>query len=437
VCGLFVTSFVALLLCQLSDTQRIESSSEQQAASAWLAPAVSASPAQTAHTFAVIAPTFDDRWEGLPQVPERVVLPADSPDRFVLSAARLASHAESSLLSGGPQHQDATTGLISYATEDSSEAAPASLAAWNIASPALDVPRMDKHPDRHLLPSVAQLLRRRIGCDLGIGHERVMFAPHVVETAVGTSNTSLLMRADRGLSTPDRLEMIWATPSRGPTPESRVDILDTIFRMELGNEKLLVMTDYTLRSLNPDRNDNTTGFGDMTLGVKTTVHDGQSTKVASVFRTYLKTGPSDRGLGTGHVSLEPGFLLRHQWNEHTYFHGEAKYWLPIAGTPGVAGDVLKLGAALSTVWKETDTVALLPTLEFSSYTFLAGSATRPDGIRRRVNGEFAGELYPGLRCVHGPGNEMGLLEYGVATGFVFADEGWFDTRLVFDIRLAR
>ena len=175
----------------------------------------------------------------------------------------------------------------------------------------------------------------------------------------------------------------------------------------------------------------------MVIGAKATLFDGQTTKVSSVFRTYLKTGPSDRGLGTGHVSLEPGFLLRHQLTARTFFHGEAKYWLPIAGTPAVAGDILKMGAAVSTVWKETDTWALLPTLEFSSYTFLAGSGTQADGLRRRVNGEFAGELYPGLRCVHGPGGELGVLEYGLATGFVFADEGWFDTRMVFDIRLVR
>lgn len=293
---------------------------------------------------------------------------------------------------------------------------------------------LGKFEDLSILPN---LCRKPYCSDLGIGHERVMYAPHVVDTAIGTSNTGVLIRADRGLSTPDRLEAIWASPTRGPSPESRVDILDTVFRMEVGNSKLLAMTDYTMRSLNPDRNDNTTGFGDMILGAKATILDGPTTKVSSVFRTYLKTGPSDRGLGTGHVSLEPGLLLRHQLNQHTFFHGEAKYWLPIAGTNAVAGDVLKLGGALSTVWKETDSMALLPTIEFSSYTFLSGGATQANGILRRVNGEFAGELYPGMRIVHGPGNELGLLEYGFASGIVFADDGWFDTRLVFDIRFVR
>jgi hypothetical protein len=207
--------------------------------------------------------------------------------------------------------------------------------------------------------------------------------------------------------------------------------------MELGNEKAMAITEMSMRSLNPERNDNTVGFGDMVVGARATLMDGRCTKVASVFRTYIKTGPADRGLGTGHVSLEPGMLVRHQWSQYTFFHGEVKYWLPIAGTPGTAGDVLKAGAAVSTVWHETDTFALMPTLEFSSLTFLSGAATNLDGSSRRVNGEFVGEIYPGLRCVWGPGGDLGLIEYGVSPGFILADEGWYDSRLIFDIRFVR
>jgi hypothetical protein len=421
----------------------MESPQDQRTASTWpahvvLPDGVSPDATQASSSYAVITPTFVQRWEGVAQVPEDYHFRSPATGPFKLASYRPAVFEEPTPAAGGFLTADTDHSLASAIPANSSPPIENSvLAAWHVPSPLLDTPPGPSSPERGPLPHIARLLRRRIGCDLGIGHERVMYAPQVVETATGTSSTSVLLRADRGLATPDRLELIWAAPTRGPVPESRVDILDTIFRMEVGNDNLLVMTEYTLRSLNPERNDNTTGFGDMSLGVKSTLHSSHSTTVASVFRTYLKTGPSDRGLGTGHVSLEPGFLLRHQLNEHTFFHGEAKYWLPIAGTTDVAGDVLKLGTALSTVWKETDTMALLPTLEFSSYTFLAGSATRPDGLRRRVNGEFAGELYPGLRCVHGPGNELGLLEYGIATGFVFADEGWFDSRLVFDIRFAR
>lgn len=427
-----------MLLCQLCDVSQAQSDGSDHLSLTNTESAALLSTAATLPTVSV-APAFQNAFDGLPQIP------SDSP--WDIESSQY-TQAATTTNSGASPTIPATSVLaqsVGYAWDEppTDETPPNAVEvneAWQLPSTIAGSPiAKPVRPLRQirLAGRVANFLSRRTGCDLGIGHERVMYAPHVVETAIGTSNTGILIRADRGLSTPDRLEAIWAAPARGPSAETRVDILDTVFRMDVGNNKLMAMTDYTMRSVNPERNDNTTGFGDMVLGAKATLFDGPSTKVSSVFRTYLKTGPADRGLGTGHVSLEPGFLLRHQLNQHTYFHGEAKYWLPIAGTPAVAGDVLKLGAALSTVWKESDTMALLPTLEFSSYTFLSGSATQASGIRRHVNGEFAGELYPGLRCVHGPGNELGLLEYGFASGIVFADDGWFDSRLVFDIRFVR
>lgn len=429
---------VVMLLCQLCDVSQAQSHVGHRLSIANMGSSALPSTAETLPTVSV-APAFQNAFDGLPQIPAERTWDIESPQ--TTPAATTTNIVASPTNAATP----VLAHTVGYAWEEPSidetqHDAIEVNEAWQlpstIAGNPVEKPLRQSRPFRPA-GRLASFLSRQTGCDLGIGHERVMFAPHVVETAIGTSNTGILIRADRGLSTPDRLEAIWAAPTRGPSAETRVDIMDTVFRMDVGNNKLLAMTDYTMRSVNPERNDNTTGFGDMVLGAKATLFDGPSTKVSSVFRTYLKTGPADRGLGTGHVSLEPGVLLRHQLNQHTYFHGEAKYWLPIAGTPAVAGDVLKLGAALSTVWKETDTMALLPTLEFSSYTFLSGSATQASGLRRHVNGEFAGELYPGLRVVHGPGNELGLLEYGFASGIVFADDGWFDSRLVFDIRFVR
>ncbi len=288
-----------------------------------------------------------------------------------------------------------------------------------------------------LTAPIQRLLGRQFGVDKGIGHERVMYAPLVLDTAVGTPNVALKFRSDRGLATPDRLEYYWATPGRGPAAESRVDILDSVLRMELGNSRAMLLTEYTMRAVNPERNDNTVGFGDMVIGAKGLVIDGRCTKVATIFRTYLKTGPDHRGLGTGHVSLEPGLLWRHQWRPATFLHGELKYWLPIAGTRGVAGDVLKTGFGVSTIWRESDCSALLPTLEFSTYSFLAGGTTDSLGASRHVNGDFAAEIFPGLRYVLVPHSDLGMIEFGTAFGATVADRNWFDNRAIFEIRMIR
>jgi hypothetical protein len=415
-----------------------------------------------------IRPTFVNAWDGLPQVPSQFSLPASTTRLPAMISGSGQSLDQEEL----PQHSwnlathvthpvdaylvDAAEPLMFYGEFDGiagseicglPQCQPETVIDTECVVPSVESILKNPaaaHPEprqrwskRDPLERLGGLVRRKTGWDLGLGSERVMFAPMVVETAMGTPHSGLQIRSGRGLATPDRLEYIWATPSRGPSAESSVDILDTVLHMELGNEKAMAITEMSMRSLNPERNDNTVGFGDMVVGARATLMDGRCTKVASVFRTYIKTGPADRGLGTGHVSLEPGMLVRHQWSQYTFFHGEVKYWLPIAGTPGTAGDVLKAGAAVSTVWHETDTFALMPTLEFSSLTFLSGAATNLDGSSRRVNGEFVGEIYPGLRCVWGPGGDLGLIEYGVSPGFILADEGWYDSRLIFDIRFVR
>jgi hypothetical protein len=280
-------------------------------------------------------------------------------------------------------------------------------------------------------------LARQRGSDLGLGYERVMFAPMVLDTAISSSYVGTRIRADRGLSAPDRLEYLWSRAGgRGPDPESRVDLIDTMYRTELGNANAALISEIGMRALNPEVNPNTVGFADMLLGGKALVYDGKCTKVATLFLTHLNTGPTNRGLGTGHVSLEPGLLVRHQWSEATFLHGELKYRLPIAGTAGFAGDVLSTGWGVSTVWRDSDSYALIPTLEMRTHSFLFGGMTRSDGTVQRVDGVTAIELYPGMRCTFNR-SSVGTWELGFGGGSTFADSDWFDSRMILDVRLLR
>ncbi|QDT03976.1 hypothetical protein K227x_23620 [Rubripirellula lacrimiformis] len=270
--------------------------------------------------------------------------------------------------------------------------------------------------------------------DRGIGYERVMFAPNVLDTAIQVPHFGVRLKLDDGLQTPDRAEYYWGQPAG---PETGLNAQDLSVRLAVGNEKAMVLTQYTMRSLDPEINDNTTGFGDMVIGAQALLVDGKRTKVATVFRTYLATGPVKRGLGTGHTSLEYGLLGRHCLRPETYAFAELKYWMPLKGTEGIAGDVLSTGWGISTIAAESDVFAFLPTLEIKTLSFLFGgqNATSPTTFQR-VDGETAIEVYPGARFVLGPKSDLGLWEFGVATGFTIADEQWFDTRFVFDARLS-
>lgn len=277
---------------------------------------------------------------------------------------------------------------------------------------------------------------RQMSSDFGLAHERVKFAPLVTENALGVPNVGLRMRYNRGASSPDRLEYLWARAGKGPAAESRLDVLDTVLRTEVGNTRGVLISEISMRSLDPERAPNTTGFGDMVVGGKAVVYDGACTKLSSIFLTYLKTGPVDRGLGTGHVSLEPGLLGMHQWSERTFLHAAIQYRLPIAGTPGFAGDVLTTSWAASTVWQDRDDFAWIPLLEFQTHSFLFGSQTESDGTVSRVNGTTALDILPGSRFAFSR-SALGAMELGVSGGFRCSDADWFDSRMMFDVRWLR
>lgn len=284
--------------------------------------------------------------------------------------------------------------------------------------------------------NLTHLFGRRMGSDFGLGCERVMYAPMVMDTAISSSYAGFRIRFDRGLASPDRLEYLWAKAGRGPGPETRVDLIDTVYRTELGNAQAALISEIGMRALNPEVNSNTVGFGDMVLGGKALVYDGRCTKISSIFLSYLNTGPTQRGLGTGHVSLEPGMLLRHQWSDFTFLHSEIKYRLPIAGSAGFAGDVLTTGFGLSTIWRESDRYALMPTVELQTHSFLFGSETLDSGTIQRVDGITALDVFPGMRLAYAK-SAMGSWEIGVAGGLTFADRDWFDSRVVLDLRWIR
>lgn len=279
-------------------------------------------------------------------------------------------------------------------------------------------------------------MSRQSGPDLGLGYERVMFAPVAIDPAISTPHIGVRLQGENNRSTPDRLEYFWAKAGTGPGPERSVDSLDSILRMELGSSQAVAISEFRMRALDPEVNGNTVGFGDMVVGGKGTIFDGTCTKVATQFLTYLKTGPVQRGLGTGHVSLEPALLVRHQWNDATFLHAQVKYWIPISGTRNFAGDVLTTGWGLSTVWKETDRYALLPTLEFQTHSFLFGQETHSDGSIHRIDSKTAAEIIPGMRLALAK-SSMGLWEIGCAGALAMADRDWPDSRWMIDLRLVR
>src|SRR5690606_11424038 len=128
-------------------------------------------------------------------------------------------------------------------------------------------------------------------------------------------------------------------PPKGPfIPEREVDYFDLRLVTEMATSKAFsITTSLPMRSLDPEINPNTTGFGDMSVTTKTLMVDGRHWQVTQLFTTHINTGSPRKGLGTGHVSLEPGFLGRYKWNDELYLHGRLAFWIPIGGDPAFSG----------------------------------------------------------------------------------------------------
>jgi hypothetical protein len=133
--------------------------------------------------------------------------------------------------------------------------------------------------------------------------------------------------------------------------------------------------------------------------------------------------------------MEPGVLFRYKYSELTFFHSELKMTFPVPGTPGYAGPLLKWGIGVSHVWYETDTIAYIPTLEFTNIWILDGQFTPfPAGVPTDVVGDGVFNLAPGLRMVCDTGGDLGVVELGASTIFAVGSNGWYDALIRFDLR---
>lgn len=306
---------------------------------------------------------------------------------------------------------------------------------WNPTT--LPIYADEEFPASHRLIRSNASSSHRGGSDWGIGHERVMFAPMVVSPAIAANELGFRFHFDQGLNVPDRAEFFWATNPIGPGGDPSVDVIDTHVRMVVGSPKLTGITQYTLRSLDPRNAANTTGMGDMMVGVQSLLLDGKRLKVSTLVQTHLATGSTQRGLGVGHTSLQPGVLWRYCASPSLFWFGEISYLVPVGGDRKIDGNVLTTGLAVSTIAWESDRFAVLPTLEMRTLSFTSGGQTGPAGDFQNVDGETAFELFPGMRFVLGPQSDWGLCEIGVSAGTVFADDDWFDSRIRLNIRFTR
>jgi hypothetical protein len=154
-------------------------------------------------------------------------------------------------------------------------------------------------------------------------------------------------------------------------PESRVHLQELSTFIEYGlNEWFSTFMETPLRWVNPERNDNLWGIGDLGFGAKFAFWN--SADLLTAFQLRFSANTSQHVLtGTGHWSIEPALLVNYRFLDALILEGQAGYWFPLGGTD-FAGEVFRYGVGLSYGQRAGDQVMLIPVAEVVGWTATSG-----------------------------------------------------------------
>jgi hypothetical protein len=277
--------------------------------------------------------------------------------------------------------------------------------------------------------------------DRGIGYERVATAPFVIDITQPMNQWAFRIDAAYHWKYPDEADYFFARPTslggKGPAAETSADYQDYTFISEMGNSSASARLALPVRQIDGDINGDTAGMGDIQLTTKVVLLTGERLKITQFLDTYVPTGAAGKGLGTGHVSMEPGFLASYRWSDETFFHAEAKYLIPIPTSPGEAGTILTWGFGMSHLLYDGDLFAVIPTAELVCYTIFNASETSalPVPTIQTVEHEVIPTLHFGVRVVSDRFRDIGTVEFGLSTGFNLGASGWYEELLRTEIRV--
>ncbi len=254
--------------------------------------------------------------------------------------------------------------------------------------------------------------------------------------------TQQRLRWDAGLDAilPDRAEYFWARADgngKGPSPSAgflavrRLTYHELSLYTEVGSAGFSAFTEIPYRSLDPTGAPHAAGFSDMNVGTKTLLFDCELLQVSFQFRTHIPISNSMKGLGTGHVSLEPSLLVGLYLGPETYLQGQLAEWIPLGGDTHYAGAILHYHVSINHVlWRPLSDVPLIGTFEFNGWSFQDGAYTDPvSGLMRPTGGHTTVTFGPGLRLV-----VCDRIDFGVGAALAVQEKYLADTLLRSEFR---
>jgi hypothetical protein len=199
---------------------------------------------------------------------------------------------------------------------------------------------------------------------------------------------------------PDSAEFFWAQIAlKGPkNAAASLHYNELTLYQEVAAKGASMFVEIPYLSVLQDFNPSAAGFGDMNIGAKTVLLDRELLLVATQFRTYIPMGATIKGLGTGHVSLEPAVLAALKLTPSTYMQMELAYWIPIAGDPNFAGSTIHYHLSLNqNLCHLGDCFNMVATMEFNGFSYRGQYTAFPSGAHLDLAGSGFYSAGPGLR----------------------------------------
>jgi hypothetical protein len=244
-------------------------------------------------------------------------------------------------------------------------------------------------------------------------------------TDAARPQTQMRLRSDfaQDIQFPDRSEFFWARADgkgKGPSPtapllgEQKVNYSELSMYTEGATGRIGVFVEMPYRSIDPTVDPHASGFADMNTGTKTLLYDCELLQLTFQFRTWIPMGNFRKGLGTGHVSLEPSLILGLKLAPETFLQAQVAEWIPLGGDPDYQGSVLMTKWSVNqVVCRILPDVPLIATAEMNTWSFQDGAYTDPVlGPDQKSSGTTYVSMGPGLRLVI-----CDKIDFGIGTLF--------------------
>ena len=219
--------------------------------------------------------------------------------------------------------------------------------------------------------------------------------------------TQSRLRWDAGLNMvlPDRAEYFWARSGGGgrgrPAVETSLTYHDLTHYNEVAHGAFSAFTEYSYRSLDPETNTHTAGFGDLIAGTKAMLFDCELLQITFQTKFITPLGASAKGFGTGHLSIEPSLIAGVNLGPRSYLQAQVAEWIPVAGDNAYAGALVHYHVAYNrTLLGAPKGIHVIGSTELNGWTFQDGAYSDPVlGQLQPASGETYLSVAAGLRMI--------------------------------------